>query len=281
MTSKTAPASNSSEVEETFKKRAFSRPTAKSNPRLHEITETYIPVSKLKRQVKQSTGADMMSVEAAVLMAAHLSYLAAEILEASADGRGPNPKVITLTGRHLVLGLSNDDDLNRLIGSGCIRSSGIAPTPIHRALLGQKRTAGESVAAEEPAEEKPKKKKAKKAEKTEDKPAPKKTSSKKTAVQEKPKKMKKKKEPKPPESEAAPEKESEQDDTESAPSSKETIEKGEEVQNEPTTAEEGEEEEEEEELAKDIEEAMEEKESEKVPDSQAVDQSTEQSAPIF
>jgi histone H2A len=72
-------------------------------------------------------------------LAAVLEYLTAEILELAGNAASDHKKK-RIIPRHIQLGIRNDEELNKLLGSVTIPQGGVIPN-IHAVLLKKKKTA--------------------------------------------------------------------------------------------------------------------------------------------
>ena len=94
------------------------------------------PVARVGRYLKKGNYTQRLGSGAPVYMAAVLEYLAAEILELAGNAARDN-KRSRIIPRHLQLAVSNDEELNKLLGGVTIASGGVLPN-IHAVLLPKK-----------------------------------------------------------------------------------------------------------------------------------------------
>ena len=94
------------------------------------------PVGKF-RAVMKRTAKFRIGRGAPVYLAAVMEYLTAEILELAGNAARDNRKV-RITPRHLMLGIQNDEELNRMTAKGYVVQGGVIPH-IHALVLGKPR----------------------------------------------------------------------------------------------------------------------------------------------
>ena len=93
------------------------------------------PVGRLNRMIKQGRYADRVSIGAGVYAAAVLEYLTQEICELAGNAAHEGKKK-TITPRHLMLSVKNDEELNKLIARTTIATGGLLPN-VHSFLFGK------------------------------------------------------------------------------------------------------------------------------------------------
>lgn len=98
------------------------------------------PVGRIHRFLKKGNYAQRIGSGAPVYLAAVLEYLTAEILELAGNAASDNKKK-TISPRHLLLAIRNDDELNKLLSNVIIASGGVLPN-INKALLPSKSKKG-------------------------------------------------------------------------------------------------------------------------------------------
>eukprot|EP00831_Metopus_contortus_P076869 TRINITY_DN7121_c0_g1_i2.p3 TRINITY_DN7121_c0_g1~~TRINITY_DN7121_c0_g1_i2.p3 ORF type:complete len:104 (-),score=16.66 TRINITY_DN7121_c0_g1_i2:210-521(-) len=91
------------------------------------------PVSRVSKMLNKPKFCAKSDDTAAVYLAAILEYLAAEVLELSGNAAADNRKK-TITERHIMLAIRNDEELNNLCRGGIIPEAGKLHN-IHTALL--------------------------------------------------------------------------------------------------------------------------------------------------
>ncbi|KAJ2919485.1 hypothetical protein MD484_g920, partial [Candolleomyces efflorescens] len=115
---------------------------------LHERAGLQFPVGRIKRKMSYVTYNHKTSITSAVYLAAVLEYLIAELLELSGNAARAHERK-RITPRFLLLAISNDDELMRLLPNNkvIIAQGGVAPK-IHPVLLFTRAAAGfEALAA--------------------------------------------------------------------------------------------------------------------------------------
>ncbi|KAJ2925567.1 hypothetical protein H1R20_g11525, partial [Candolleomyces eurysporus] len=115
---------------------------------LQERAGLQFPVTRIKRKMGYVTYNQRVSVTSAVYLAAVLEYLIAELVELSGNAAEGHHKK-RITPRFLLLAISNDDELTRLLPNNkvIITQGGVAPR-IHPVLLFRQAAAGfEAIAA--------------------------------------------------------------------------------------------------------------------------------------
>jgi histone H2A len=95
-----------------------------------------LPAIKVLKALKRGSYADVIQKGAAVYCTAVLEYLAAEVLEISADAAHDNKKR-RIIPRHITLAIRNDHELDKLLSGVTISEGGVLPN-IHSVLLPKK-----------------------------------------------------------------------------------------------------------------------------------------------
>jgi len=95
-----------------------------------------MPVSRFQRYLRKGQFAKRIGVGAAVYLAAVVEYLVAEVNELSGNAAKANKRK-TVTPRHIMLGIRNDQELNELLKHVHISAGGVLPS-IHPVLLKKK-----------------------------------------------------------------------------------------------------------------------------------------------
>ncbi|KAI5413382.1 hypothetical protein KIW84_057827 [Lathyrus oleraceus] len=119
-------------------------------PRKKSVTRSVraglqFPVGRIGRFLKKGRYAQRVGTGAPVYLAAVLEYLAAEVLELAGNAARDNKKK-SISPRHLLLAVRNDEELGKLLAGVTIARGGVLPN-INPVLL-PKRT--ESAAASTP-----------------------------------------------------------------------------------------------------------------------------------
>ena len=86
----------------------------------------HFPVGRTASYLRKGRYAERTSGEAPVFMAAVLEYLAAEVLELAGNTCSEHKKK-TIAPRHILLAISNDEELARLMNNTMIHEGGINP----------------------------------------------------------------------------------------------------------------------------------------------------------
>ena len=94
------------------------------------------PVARIHTNLKKANLANRIGNGAAVYLAAVSEYLSAEILELAGNAARDNKRK-TISPRHLMLAIRNDEELNRLLAHVTIAQGGVLPN-IHSVLLPKK-----------------------------------------------------------------------------------------------------------------------------------------------
>ena len=84
------------------------------------------PVSRVHRLLRKGKYAERVGNGAAVYLAAVLEYMVAEVLDVAAIVASDNKKR-RIIPRHLLLGIRNDEDLNKLTAGVHIVGGGVVP----------------------------------------------------------------------------------------------------------------------------------------------------------
>ena len=93
------------------------------------------PAGRMNRKLKQGRYSLMTGKGGGIYMAAVLEYLAHEILELAGNA-SHQAKKKTISPRHLMLAMRNDEELNKLVASTTLSSSGVLPN-VHGFLFGK------------------------------------------------------------------------------------------------------------------------------------------------
>lgn len=91
------------------------------------------PVGRIHTALRRSGAAKRVGGGAPIYLAAVLEYLTAEILELAGNAARDNKRA-RIIPRHIQLGIRNDEELNRLLGSVTVASGGVLPH-VHQQLL--------------------------------------------------------------------------------------------------------------------------------------------------
>ncbi|KAL0484042.1 histone H2A [Acrasis kona] len=91
------------------------------------------PVGRINRYLRKMQLSPRVSNLAGVYLAAVLEYLSAELLELGGNACTQNKKK-TIQPRHLMLAISNDEELDKLLKDVLLPSAGVLPS-IHSMLL--------------------------------------------------------------------------------------------------------------------------------------------------
>ncbi|KAH7866754.1 hypothetical protein Vadar_024461 [Vaccinium darrowii] len=94
------------------------------------------PVGRIGRYLKKGRYAQRVGTGAPVYLAAVLEYLAAEVLELAGNASRDNKKK-SITPRHLLLAVRNDEELGKLLSGVTIAHGGVIPN-INPILLPKK-----------------------------------------------------------------------------------------------------------------------------------------------
>jgi histone H2A len=94
------------------------------------------PVGRIHRYLKATNTASRIGVGAPIFLAASLEYLTAEVLEIAGDAARDNKKS-RITPRSIKIAVSNDEELDKLLGGVTIAAGGVLPN-IHEVLLPKK-----------------------------------------------------------------------------------------------------------------------------------------------
>ncbi|XP_057674599.1 histone H2A-like [Corythoichthys intestinalis] len=94
------------------------------------------PVGRLHRLLRRGNYSEHIGAGAPVYLAAVLEFLTLEILELGGNAARDNKKT-RINARHLLLGVRNDDLLNKVLGGVTIPQAGVLPN-IQPALLPKK-----------------------------------------------------------------------------------------------------------------------------------------------
>ena len=97
------------------------------------------PVGRIARFLKKGRYAKRVGAGASIYLGAVLEYLTAEILELAGNAARDHRRK-RIIPRHIQLGIRNDEELNKLLGSVTIPQGGVVPN-IHSVLLMKKKTA--------------------------------------------------------------------------------------------------------------------------------------------
>lgn len=95
------------------------------------------PVGRVSRFLRKKTGPKRLSGCAGVYLAGVLEYLTAELLE-TAGNEAKKSKKKRIVNRHIMLAVSNDEEMQKFLGSVTISNAGVAPR-IHQVLLPKKK----------------------------------------------------------------------------------------------------------------------------------------------
>ena len=101
-----------------------------------------MPVGRIQRYMRQGNYASHIAKLGGVYMAAVLEYCTAEILELAGNACKDNGRK-TITPRHIMLAIKNDEELSQLLSNVTIRNSGVLPN-IHQSLIPAKKGKGKS-----------------------------------------------------------------------------------------------------------------------------------------
>ncbi|NXL29224.1 H2AX protein, partial [Glaucidium brasilianum] len=91
------------------------------------------PVGCVHRLLRRGNYASRIGPGAAILLAAVLEYLTAEVLELAGNAARQNKKARILP-RHIQLAVRNDDKLNKLLSSVTIAQGGVLPNVLPKLL---------------------------------------------------------------------------------------------------------------------------------------------------
>ena len=94
------------------------------------------PVGRIQRFMRKGLYAKNLGKTAPVYLAAVLEYLTAELLELSGNACKENNKK-TISPRHVMLAIKNDDELSKFLDDVTIARAGVLPN-IHTKLLPKK-----------------------------------------------------------------------------------------------------------------------------------------------
>ncbi|XP_057694517.1 histone H2A, sperm-like [Corythoichthys intestinalis] len=94
------------------------------------------PVARIQRLIRKGNYCNRVGTGAAVYLGAVLEYLCAEILELAGNASRDNKKR-RISGRHILLAVKNDEELNELLAGVTISEGGVIPN-IHAALIPKK-----------------------------------------------------------------------------------------------------------------------------------------------
>jgi histone H2A len=94
------------------------------------------PVGRVHRYLKKGKYASSIGAGAPIYLGAVLEYLAAEVLELAGNAARDNKKT-RIVPRHVQLAVSNNEELNKLLGGVTIASGGVLPN-IHSVLFPKK-----------------------------------------------------------------------------------------------------------------------------------------------
>ncbi|GMN38166.1 hypothetical protein TIFTF001_007407 [Ficus carica] len=94
------------------------------------------PVGRIARFLKKGRYSQRVGSGSPVYLSAVLEYLAAEVLELAGNAARDNKKT-RIVPRHIQLGVRNDEELSKLLGSVTIANGGVLPN-IHQVLLPKK-----------------------------------------------------------------------------------------------------------------------------------------------
>jgi histone H2A len=101
-------------------------------------------VPRVARFMKQGRYADRIGGGAPVYLASALQYICSEILEL-AGNECEIAKRQRIVPRHIMLGIKNDSELNKLLGKNCdFSESGVVPN-IHKSILPGKKGKGKAM----------------------------------------------------------------------------------------------------------------------------------------
>ena len=101
-------------------------------------------VPRVARFMKQGRYADRIGGGAPVYLASALQYICSEVLEL-AGNECELAKRQRIVPRHIMLGIKNDSELNKLLGKNCdFSESGVVPN-IHKSILPGKKGKGKSM----------------------------------------------------------------------------------------------------------------------------------------
>ncbi|KAI5413371.1 hypothetical protein KIW84_057823 [Lathyrus oleraceus] len=121
-------------------------------PRKKSVTRSVraglqFPVGRIGRFLKKGRYAQRVGTGAPVYLAAVLEYLAAEVLELAGNAARDNKKK-SISPRHLLLAVRNDEELGKLLAGVTIARGGVLPN-INPVLL-PKRTESAATAPKSP-----------------------------------------------------------------------------------------------------------------------------------
>ncbi|CAH0728077.1 unnamed protein product, partial [Brenthis ino] len=91
------------------------------------------PVGRIHRILRNGKFAPRVGCGAAVYLAAVLEYLSAEILELAAKAAEDNGRS-RISPRHIMLAISNDDELDKMLHGVTIAQGGVMPKILHQLL---------------------------------------------------------------------------------------------------------------------------------------------------
>lgn len=100
------------------------------------------PVGRIARFLKKGRYAKRVGAGASIYLGAVLEYLTAEILELAGNAARDHRRK-RIIPRHIQLGIRNDEELNKLLGSVTIPGGGVVPN-IHSVLLMKKKKTASS-----------------------------------------------------------------------------------------------------------------------------------------
>eukprot|EP00483_Globobulimina_turgida_P005328 UN05338 len=92
-----------------------------------------MPIRRIKRYIRDGRYAPRVSNTAPIYLAAVLEYLVAEVMELAGNA-AKDHKTKTISPRHVMLGIRNDDDLDKLCHGVIFPKAGVLRN-IHPSLL--------------------------------------------------------------------------------------------------------------------------------------------------
>lgn len=96
------------------------------------------PVARVQRQIKKGGHSKRTALDAAIYLTAIAEYLTSEILEISYEVTKANKKQ-TISPRHIMMAVRNDEETNALFGSDSIIAHGGVTPKLDSRLLRQKK----------------------------------------------------------------------------------------------------------------------------------------------
>ena len=95
------------------------------------------PVGRIARFMRRGNYASRVGAGGPVYLASVLEYLTAELLELAGNAAKDNKRK-TISPRHIMLAIKNDDELSRFLNNVIITKAGVVPN-IHQVLLPKKK----------------------------------------------------------------------------------------------------------------------------------------------